>query len=333
MSGLVFVQDAQGRPLMPTSAAYARTLLHKRKARRISHPAFNIIQLTSVIPKPVLRPVVASIFLHHQTASLVLLTEHLRGTISSLSMIVDLTTDSRTHLIRRIGWRPRAYARHASTSNQTFVHQSWAPNVSMLSVRKQMRMLATLIAGLQVTIPMSHFSVFTTPPGRPASSHMSRYIEIWLMRYLHQFSVPINLVRPADLQATLSAELAHSVQRVGTATDKPYPNLIMCFLDVSTLHRTFSLPGKRPLSDGKQPTRAIQPGQVCSFQHLGRTRTGIVGDVYRDSIIVRVAADATSSRIHWRRIRVHRHQIRQLWPVSSILMLPLARLSTSPELV
>lgn len=52
MSSLVFVRDAQGRPLMPMSAAYARTLIHQGKARVWSHPAVSVIQLTRAVATP-----------------------------------------------------------------------------------------------------------------------------------------------------------------------------------------------------------------------------------------------------------------------------------------
>jgi hypothetical protein len=130
MSGLVFVQDAQGRPLMPTSPAYARTLLHKRKAQRTPHPTFNIIQLTSIISEPELRPVVVSILLYHRTAYLTLLTEHLRGAISSLSMIIDLTAPNHVHRFRSTDWRPSSRRGYSST----FKPQTCATNITTIRI-------------------------------------------------------------------------------------------------------------------------------------------------------------------------------------------------------
>jgi hypothetical protein len=57
MSDCVFVQDAEGRPLMPTARAYARTLVRDSKAAFLSHPALSIIQLTHTVAEPTVQPV------------------------------------------------------------------------------------------------------------------------------------------------------------------------------------------------------------------------------------------------------------------------------------
>ncbi|NJN66679.1 MAG: hypothetical protein HC884_08130 [Chloroflexaceae bacterium] len=75
MSNAVFVQDAAGRPLMPTAPAYARTLVRAGKAAFVSHPALPILQLTHPVAAPVLHPVLVGIRLHDPLASLLVFTE------------------------------------------------------------------------------------------------------------------------------------------------------------------------------------------------------------------------------------------------------------------
>src|SRR3954467_9601947 len=93
MSSPVFVRDAQGTPLMPTSAAYARRLLQRGKARWVPHHAFPIIQLSQVVTLPVLWPVVVGIHIHLHTAELLVVADGERGTFPLLHIVIDLGTD------------------------------------------------------------------------------------------------------------------------------------------------------------------------------------------------------------------------------------------------
>jgi hypothetical protein len=312
---------------MPTSAAYARTLLHKRRAQRIPHPAFNIIQLTSVVAEPVLRPVVVNIFLHQQTAYLTLLTEHLRGTISSLSMIVDLTKSNHTQQSRRTRLRRQ---QHSGLYD------------SMLLLRQQIFRLMTLLATLQTIIPISHLSVLSVPSTNKASLRIIDYAEVCLKRYLVPLNAPITLVRPGDLQVMLSPELSQAVQRAGTETETQLPDLIAYAPETPQLRSRFS-PHTRvkdvsPQSDQlvanqNQSFNDIQPGQVCTFWYLGRKRAGFVSAIQQDVLIVRIAITATLQGIRWRKVRLRTHQVRDRWPASSIVILPLIPISTTPDSV
>lgn len=91
MSGLVFVQDACGRPLMPTSASYARVLLRTHRAYRQPHPAFFIIKLTQTILEPVLQPVLLGIIPRPAGLSLLVFTMA-AGTFPLLHIIVNTQT-------------------------------------------------------------------------------------------------------------------------------------------------------------------------------------------------------------------------------------------------
>src|SRR5436853_7002081 len=105
MSSSVFVRDAQGTPLMPTSAAYARRLLQRGKARWVPHHAFPIIQLSQVVTVPVLRPVVVGIHIHLQTAELIVVAAGDVRLFPLLHLVIDLRTDLPARLRRRAGRR------------------------------------------------------------------------------------------------------------------------------------------------------------------------------------------------------------------------------------
>jgi hypothetical protein len=89
MSGSVCVWDSQRRPLLPTSAAYARTLVQQHKAVLLPHPAVSLLQLSHAVSEPVLRPVLLGIALHPTTATALIFTEAL-GNTPLLSLTLDL---------------------------------------------------------------------------------------------------------------------------------------------------------------------------------------------------------------------------------------------------
>ena len=110
MPSPVFVHDAAGTPLMPTSAAYARRLLHRGKARWVPHHAFPIIQLSHVVTFPVFRPVVVGVSIHLHTAELVVVAGGVNSALPLLHIVVDLRTDIPVRLRRRAGHRRRRRA-------------------------------------------------------------------------------------------------------------------------------------------------------------------------------------------------------------------------------
>src|SRR5689334_17508279 len=93
MSSPVFVRDALGKPLMPTSPAYARRLLQRGKAHWVAHHAFPIIQLTQEVKLPVLRPVTIGIHIHLHMAELIVVADGDLRPFPLLRLAVDLRTD------------------------------------------------------------------------------------------------------------------------------------------------------------------------------------------------------------------------------------------------
>jgi hypothetical protein len=88
MSSSIFVQDAQGRPLMPTASAYARTLVRDGKAAFLSHPSLPILKLNNTVAEPVLQPVMVGIRIKDPVASLLVFTER-TGLVPLLYMAVS----------------------------------------------------------------------------------------------------------------------------------------------------------------------------------------------------------------------------------------------------
>jgi hypothetical protein len=84
------VIDANQRPLLPTTPAYARVLLRDGKAQRIPHPALAIIQLSHAIDAPQMPPVLVGIMVHEKTASLFVFTAQ-AGSEPLLNLILDLS--------------------------------------------------------------------------------------------------------------------------------------------------------------------------------------------------------------------------------------------------
>jgi 5-methylcytosine-specific restriction endonuclease McrA len=92
---------------MPMTAAHARKLMHQGKARLVPHHALTVVQLEQVLPEPVLRPVVAGVAIHFNTAELFLLAAGTRKTFPLLRLIVDLRTDLPWRIRRRAMFRRR----------------------------------------------------------------------------------------------------------------------------------------------------------------------------------------------------------------------------------
>jgi hypothetical protein len=84
------VIDANQRPLLPTTPAYARVLLRDGKAQRIPHPALAIIQLSHAIDAPQMPPVLVGIRVHEKTASLFVFTAQ-AGSEPLLNLTLDLS--------------------------------------------------------------------------------------------------------------------------------------------------------------------------------------------------------------------------------------------------
>jgi len=94
MPSPVYVRDAQERPLLPTSSAYARVLLDSGKAQRVPHPAVQLIQLTHPVIEPATAGVLLTAELHAEHADLLLVTERSGRSIVLHRFLLDLSLSS-----------------------------------------------------------------------------------------------------------------------------------------------------------------------------------------------------------------------------------------------
>ena len=179
MSGLVFVIDAQGRPLMPMSPAYARKLVSQGKARFQPHHAFTILELEQTLPQPHLRPVVLALRLHQRTVELFVFATSERSVFPLLRLIVDLKTNLTRRLRRRAGHRQRRRSRsryHAhrrfgvpyKLRRPSFMRSRWARHhrvhhnrkqstISVpASIQWQVKAIERVVEALKHLIPVSH---------------------------------------------------------------------------------------------------------------------------------------------------------------------------------
>jgi 5-methylcytosine-specific restriction endonuclease McrA len=186
MSSSVFVRDAAGTPLMPTSAAYARRLLQRAKARWIPHHAFPIIQLSQVVTVPVLRPIVVGIHIHLQTAELIVVAAGDLRPFPLQHLVVDLRTDLPIRIRRRAGHRRRRRARGRyqpmrrygqpfKRRRPSLARSAWGrvvrprlrrtrgsrPRSISPTMRWRAQAIVRVIAALQALLPLSHVVILS----------------------------------------------------------------------------------------------------------------------------------------------------------------------------
>lgn len=92
---------------MPMTAAHARKLVKQGKARFVPHYALTIVQLERTFSRPVLRPVVAGVAIHFNTAEIFLLADGPRKTFPLVRLVIDLRTDLPWRMRRRTMFRQR----------------------------------------------------------------------------------------------------------------------------------------------------------------------------------------------------------------------------------
>src|ERR1044071_4944714 len=144
MSGLVFVLDAEGRPLMPMSAAYARTLVHQGKAQVIPHPAVSTIQLTRVVNSPTLRPVVMGLALNATTVDIAIIIEQTHALPTPFHLVIDLRVPVSNVKMPR---RRTGNRRRRRRSSHVHVHSNLWRYSSVLSM---------VITACRQLVPISH---------------------------------------------------------------------------------------------------------------------------------------------------------------------------------
>lgn len=152
MSGPVFVIDAQGTPLMPTSPAAARRLLRQGKARRVRHHAFTIIQLAQAIHSPVLRPVIFGITLHPSSIEFFLITTGAHDIFPLLNVVADLSTTQAFSVRRQsASIQPSVPLKHTP-----YVCRNAQLHTEERAIYTAVSTVAAVTTAFQSLVPLSH---------------------------------------------------------------------------------------------------------------------------------------------------------------------------------
>jgi hypothetical protein len=314
MSGLVFVRDALGRPLMPTSPAYARTLLRRGKASLYPHPAFTILQLTDAILEPALRPILLAVGLHSATADLVVLIEQARTPPSSLRVIVELQKNL----------YGRKYSGRQKRHQQLQVSTPFGPSSTA-------QRIAEIIAILRQVLPISHY-IFLAPPGTASTGtwwHQAvmRSIARQFPQLDHITQLSLNLGNDqGHLQGFLEAAVALLPQAHAQS-----PQLIAC--SASSAQRSYSghrfqqflRPQTRAYDTGmsKGDERSQEFGRLGTIRRHGRPFTGIVRTLSGSRrIVLKVPTGLSEKGIIWQYFPVPMRAPIHFWDSMPVILLP-----------
>ncbi len=180
MAGLVFVCDAQGKPLMPMAPAYARKLLESGKAVLQPHHAFSALALTRAVEAPTLRPVVLGLAIHLHTVELFLVADGHERAFPLLYMIGDLRTDLPWRIRRRAAHRQRRrrrsryrtarrFGRPFALRRPSLMRSRWSANIRAQrecrragrhsippTIRWRAHAILRIIQTLRKLVPISH---------------------------------------------------------------------------------------------------------------------------------------------------------------------------------
>lgn len=320
MSSLVFVRDAQGRPLMPMSAAYARTLIHQGKARVWPHPALSVIQLTRAVATPVLRPVLMGLALNRTTADLVVVIDQVRGSPSTIHMVIDLPRPRSRRQTRHARWEPQRRRIHRKAAETV---QGPHDHVQVL--------LAVLKAWLPV-LPISHLillpSAHSSARIQPATSWIERRLAARVRRIdasilvVHHSTKLVGDV-PAALLRYLEDQVVSSVhqapQLIAWVTVRPQRHDLE---QRPSTHQRWKR-GSAPLSEPIAAQFQDSLGHLCTTREHRRMITGLLhGLKPPDRLILRVPTQVTNQGVQWHEISISITPVVHIWPLTSIVMLP-----------
>lgn len=332
MSSLVFVRDAQGRPLMPMSAAYARTLIHQGKAHVWPHPAFPVIQLTRVVATPILRPVVVGFALNRTMVDLVVMIDQVRGSPLPMHMVVDLLSPpslKQAHHRRK----ERDRRRRLSVYPGVFRHS-----------HDLIHILMEVLHGWQLFVPISHLILLPSPRRTALPSPMTRWVEqrvtARLRRQAGRMSLiqgPVRGIAPEALRA-LVRFLTDSMALVNHQS----PQCVACVVSERGRPDLKQFPtNPRPWMSQRRPTNAFihatpeyapqHHAQLCTVREQRHKLTGVVQALdLPHHIALRVPTHVDDHGVHWQTTEVLAHQSFHLWPITPVLILPLIRTRRAP---
>lgn len=323
MSDLVFVRDAQGRPLMPMSAAYARTLVNQGKAQLWPHPAFSVIQLTRVVDTPTLRPVLVGLALSTTIADLVIVVEQVRSTPSTVHVAVDLGAPPSLrpmHDARRELRRRRILPTRAGTFQRP---------------RDRIHLLAAVLKIWKEVVPISHLVLLPsarttalTPPG-------ARRIEQQIVAQVRRLSRTIAIVHR---HTKLSGEapytlMQHLIEKTIWAARQSPQFVAGTAPRHEIIHRERRYGSRRrwnqqnhERSDMTTDPYTHHRGHMCTVRVQRRTMTGLVQEVeLSDHFVLRVPFEVNDQGVQWHLIHVPLSASRHIWPSTPHWLLPLSK--------
>lgn len=323
MSDLVFVRDAQGRPLMPMSAAYARTLVNQGKAQVWPHPAFSVIQLTRVVGTPTLRPVLVGLALSTTIADLVVVVDQVRSAPSTVQVAVDLRSSSSLRSIHhaRLGpCRRRILPARAGTYQRP---------------RDRVHLLVAVLKIWQEVVPISHLVLLPSARTTALTPPSVRWIEQQLVAQVCLLNRTIAIVHrhtkiSGEAPYTLMQQLID--QTIWAARQSP--QFVAC---AAGKHRSLHYERRYP-SHGrwKQRNQAAlhmtsDPyvhylGQLCTVRFQRRTLTGVVQVAYpTEHLVLKVPSLVDDRGVQWQLTDVPLIPSLQVWPSTPIWLLPLPK--------
>jgi hypothetical protein len=323
MSGLVFVRDAQGRPLMPMSAAYARTLVNQGKAQVWPHPAFSVIQLTRVVATPTLRPVLVGLSLSTTIADLVVVVDQVRSAPSTVHVAVDLRTPSSLRSIHR----PRLGSRHRHTL---------LPNAGTFQrPRDRVHLLAAALKIWQEVVPISHLVLLPSARSTALTPPSVRWIEQQLVAQVRRLGRAIAVVHR---HTKISGEapyplMQHLIDRTIWAA-RQSPQFVA---GAATQHKRFQHERRYPSHRRwEQWNQAVQHmnldpymhhlGQLCTVRFQRQTITGVLQALHPPNhLVLRVPSQVDDQGVQWQLTHVPRIPSLHVWPATPIWLLPLTK--------
>ena len=290
MSGLVFVLDAQGQPLMPLAEAHARKLLRNGKARRWPHPTLTIIQLTRLVETPILRPVLLGVVVHRTAAELFALTSGPQAVFPLLSLVIDLPRNRRSQ---------RGGAAHRW---QRVRRPTW----------RQLLDIGSVISALWGLLPLSHIAILRTPALRAADPDILRRLRHYLtVGGIHIATTTPDLTAPAALPHNLFALLIEFV-----VNPEAYAPVMAARSTLLPQNRT-----KLTRWSGESDT-----DDLCSGIGVV-TKPPLVGIIDCESTpeqrVLEVAVAAGPNGVTWRYVAIAPQAPFQRWPLSRVVLLPL----------
>lgn len=322
MSSLVFVRDAQGRPLMPMSAAYARTLIKQGKAQIWPHPAVSVIQLTRVVAEPTLRPVLVGVAMSRHLADVVIVIDQQRGPPSTIHVVVDLRFPP-------LRWDKRQDQGLSQRRRLPFTHDG-ALSRPADCVRRLMMVLRTF----HTLIPISHFILLPSARKTALTPPHAWWVEHRLAAGVRRLSDTVTVVHhhthlSGEAPRTLTG---HMIDRIIWAP-RESPDLIACVpmqqwkLSEHAYHdhRWRALRSPVVVSTLLEPyLRSL--GHVCTIRQQRRILTGVIHALKPpDQLMLAVPVRMDDQGIRWQSIPVRSMSSLDVWPATPICLLPLAR--------